>query len=531
MFNPMQFYEFGKSRGVASYLLEIGGVSSTINTAALLADKMLNYPSGTAFSPSNILNFTIVGANIQCFVNANYKIKDNAYANNLSITYYNDYGSCIETGLQSFLVGSGVTMVLKKVYLKNAITIGLGCFTGNGFSSVEEIILPNAIQLANSCFANAESFKSIYIPRVTNIGDTVLSNDVFSFSNKGFKVYAKPSMSTINSGGVEGDLAYAINTLNASVIYVTNFTIPQPVTTLLTGTIYSTAIQLNFTAPTGSSNAIDYYECYADGIIKNNITASGQYITGLTANTSFQITIVAVDVFYNKSVVSNSVSTVTNNTSAFPLTNLVSYYKLDSNSIDSYGTNNGVGTAVAYGIGKVGNAAVFNGTSSKISSVSASFDIFGNSKFSYSFWVKPSAMPASNRFANLVTIQESNTAATRDKSIRLYQNGRVSFYGFDGAVKEAFSASALISINNWYLIIGVYDGTNLNLYLNNALVASISCSSTFNFTNPMLVLSQFASSGTDVYYNGMIDEFSFYNNELNIPQRELIYNNGNGITL
>lgn len=41
-------------------------------------------------------------------------------------------------------------------------------------------------------------------------------------------------------------------------------------------------------------------------------------------------------------------------------TNLVSYYKLDSNSNDSVGSNNGTDTSVSYVAGKIGNAGSYN---------------------------------------------------------------------------------------------------------------------------------------------------------------------------
>jgi hypothetical protein len=476
MFNPIQFYESGKSRGAASYLLEIGGVSSTINTAALLADKMLNYPSGTAFSPSNILNFTIVGANIQCFLNADYKIKDDAYLNNLSITYYNDYGSCIETGLQSFLVGGGFTMILKKVYLKNAITIGVACFSGNGFSSVEEIILPNAIQLGNGCFANAESFKIIYIPRATNIGDTVLYNDVFAFSNQGFKVYAEPSMVTINSGGVEGDLAYVINTLKGTVNYVDNFTLPNPVNTLLIGTIYGTAIQLNFTPPTGSTNAIDYYECYANGVFKNKITTSGQYIRGLTVNTTYQFTVIAVDVFYNKSLVSNLVSVSTASSLSYQ-DSIVAYYKFQDNTKDSFYSNDGNGTAIVYENGLVGKRAVFNGTTSKIVLNPSSSFSFNNANNDLPFSLAFILNQPSSKFATIFSKRDTApaeyqlTMSTSQKlTLELYSGGTT-------AVRFNTTSLDSVILNQNNIVCVTYDGSGLasgiKIYINNILSAQV----------------------------------------------------------
>ena len=80
-------------------------------------------------------------------------------------------------------------------------------------------------------------------------------------------------MQTINSGGVEGDLALFDSLGTNSVVYVTNFTPPNPVINLSAGTIYNTAVQLNFTPPT-SVNGVDFYEVYLNGEKSHLITTA-----------------------------------------------------------------------------------------------------------------------------------------------------------------------------------------------------------------------------------------------------------------
>ena len=48
--------------------------------------------------------------------------------------------------------------------------------------------------------------------------------------------------------------------------------------------------------------------------------------------------------------------------------NIVAYYKLDGNSNDSVGTNNGTDTAITYSVanGKINQGAGYNGSTSKI---------------------------------------------------------------------------------------------------------------------------------------------------------------------
>lgn len=67
--------------------------------------------------------------------------------------------------------------------------------------------------------------------------------------------------------------------------------------------------------------------------------------------------------------------------------NLISYYKLESNSNDSVGTLNGTDTSITYWGWKIWNGAIWNGTSSKITT--ASTTLFTGNDISISFWIKP----------------------------------------------------------------------------------------------------------------------------------------------
>jgi hypothetical protein len=149
-------------------------------------------------------------------------------------------------------------------------------------------------------------------------------------------LYVHPSLATNNAGAPDGDIAYAISQ-GAIVRYVTNFTAPSSITNLTAGFVYGTAIQLNFTAPTGNTNAIEFYECYVNGVYKNTITASGQYITGLSVNTTYTIELKPVDIFYNKST-SNLIA----------VTTTISYTDTDANAYISAATLTGLEQDSAY---------------------------------------------------------------------------------------------------------------------------------------------------------------------------------------
>src|SRR5918911_70792 len=77
-------------------------------------------------------------------------------------------------------------------------------------------------------------------------------------------------------------------------------------------------------------------------------------------------------------------------TGATLTTSLVSYWKLDGNSSDFYGSNSGSDTNMSYTTGKVGNAASFNGSSSVIT-VSDNASLNFTTAISFATWVKKGA--------------------------------------------------------------------------------------------------------------------------------------------
>lgn len=278
---------------------EIGGVASTISTPALLATKL-------GIDVSRITNFTIVGSDVKCKITGSYAMGLNSFENDSNTTYFDDIdGLVTNASYRSFRAIDIVSSTkLFRVLLKNATTIDTQSF-----------------QYRSNCI--------IYIPSATSlVSDPLLGTN-------GSIIYCNPYLATNNGGSPDSSIVSAISS-GATVRYVTNFTAPNPVTTLAAGTVYNTVIQLNFTPPS-STNAIDYYECYANGILKNRITASGQYITGLTPSTSYNITLKAVDIFYNKSVVSNTITQST--TSSLTDADATAYTTASSNSAYQYAIN------------------------------------------------------------------------------------------------------------------------------------------------------------------------------------------------
>ena len=360
----MQFYEFGKSRGV-TYVnnVFIGGVSSVINTATLLAEKLEYYPSGLAFYETDIHNFEIVGSDIKCAIVVDYKTRGLTYAFGNGQSTTNLITSFIDNG--NYCKDIGESTFRNCINFTNFIAKGIVNLTGSyifrGCTSLNMLIeFPNCISISNAPFYsdNNEPF-SLYLPYCLTYGTTVLDNSVFYLYKLSNNIYANLTMQTINGGAEEGDLAYA-RARGVNISYIQNYTVPNAVTDLAVATVYATAIKLDWTAPT-STNTIDYYEIYVNGVLNSISYVLVGYVVGLTNLQTYDFTIVAVDIYYNKSLVSNTVTQQINGTDVIPYTDIISEYKIDRNGLDTAGVNNGVTSNITYDKGLVGYSGKFNG--------------------------------------------------------------------------------------------------------------------------------------------------------------------------
>ena len=294
-----KFY-FGKQKAkVNTY---IGGIGGTINTPALLASRL-------GIDENRIKLFKVTGVDVECAViGGGYTMPANCWQNNTSITYWED-SVCTYTELNPFRYATGLAYCI----MKAVVTVSLGSsHIFEGCNSLKKILLPECTRFGGYYMLNSVPFTYFYGPKmITAFGDSVGNNVCFNINGTGVLIL-NPALQTCNSGQPDGDLQIAV-TRGYSVRYVANFTPPNPVTNLSTGTIYNTAIQLNFTPPT-SVNGVDFYEVYINGerFSTREIKNSGGFITGLTPSTNYNIRIVAVDMFYNKSELSNTVNVSTN---------------------------------------------------------------------------------------------------------------------------------------------------------------------------------------------------------------------------
>ena len=466
----------------------IGGVASTLYTPGLLAAKL-------GIDVSRIANFSVVGSDIKCRITG--EIYNLLFQNDTNITYYKDTDNLVKSLSTNY---ASSTTKLLKIEFNGVTSIGTNI---TNTCKVTEIILPNCIS-TGPLYSSTNSVKNLYIPRVTNLAGTSGQDDPQSINIMATDgiIYANPILATNNAGSPDGDLSYVINA-GIAVRYVTNFTIPNPVTTLTTGIIYNSWIQLNFTPPS-ATNTIDYYEVYVNGFFSNKIYASGEYARGLSPSTSYNITIYAMDIFYNKSLVSNNVIESTNTTNVpYAFSNIVSYYKMGNNVVDSIESNYSVPTRITYVAGLNGQRAVFNGSNSKINCSNISYLQLTNG--SVGCVLKASSSGSSYR--GIVVKQNAYGL--------FLNNGVLVLYDWTAGAERNTGVNINDGLNHVLTLTfqsGVTNGTKVYIDGNLVLTTTITV---LNQNVPLVIGA--GGVGTQ-FINAQIDEVTIWNKELNATE-------------
>jgi hypothetical protein len=312
-----KFY-FGKQKfKVNTY---IGGIGGTINTPTLLATEL-------GISENRIKLFKITGLDIECsIIGGSYVITGIFSFSNIPITYfYDELGLCVGATNGRMFENVSSNPFLYFPNLNPSVEFGRN-------SSIGEINLSNATSINSFFTKNAISVKRFIVPRVINMGSSALNDNIHSYIVSKSTWYVNPFLQTNNAGAEDGDIVYARNQ-GATIRYVTNFNTPNKILDLSVGQVYNAAIQLNFTPP-NSTNAIDFYEVYLNNSIVPfaEIKNSGDMIAGLAPSTNYNIKIVAVDMFYNKSASSNSINITTSNRVATDI-DAINYINASANTL------------------------------------------------------------------------------------------------------------------------------------------------------------------------------------------------------
>ena len=225
------------------------------------------------------------------------------------------------------------------------------------------------------------------------------------------------------------------------------------------------------------------------------------------------------------------VYTCTTDTVDYPTTN-VAYYKLDNTAEDETGTYDGTATNVNYTFGRFGQAAVFNGSSSKIDT-SLSLDTNNVGGGSISLWFNTSQTTPTQILIGSQTAQNSGSYGTSillGPSTGASASESISVWDYNGGTTSAFyteGGSDFYQDGNWHHLVITSTSSTKNIYIDGvsqtiSYTGSGSASANLKFTD-IQIGATLGYTGTN-YFDGKLDQVRIFSSVLTSTQVESLYN-------
>jgi hypothetical protein len=212
----------------------------------------------------------------------------------------------------------------------------------------------------------------------------------------------------------------------------------------------------------------------------------------------------------------SSYTNIATTTTGNALNDRVALWRLDGNSNDSVGTNNGSDTNVTYSTsnGVINEGAAFNGSKIDIGNI-----ISGSPNISASAWVKTTAM---------------GTQRVIDQVDSLNGHGQWSLYLNDGV--PAFyterggqgggvvSANVAVNDGNWHQVGVSQSGTTYTFYVDGVQMNSVTQGDLISYESDVTAAIGYNRRGGSEYFNGDIDEVGVWNATLSASDFATLYN-------
>lgn len=200
--------------------------------------------------------------------------------------------------------------------------------------------------------------------------------------------------------------------------------------------------------------------------------------------------------------------------------NLQNYYRLEGNSTDVKGGKNGTDTNIAYGdsYGKFGQGALFNGSTSKITT---SLWTSATTNITVGCWVNPSSISQIGSFIHNGTSSNgwgmciAGATETGGNHVGLLRGGA----GYSD-LGEAFP-----SANQWYFVVLTRGATTWKAYVNGVQTANTATGNPNTPTTNTTV----GIIGSSYPFSGNIDDIYFFNRELSATEVLNLYNKVLGV--
>jgi hypothetical protein len=211
-------------------------------------------------------------------------------------------------------------------------------------------------------------------------------------------------------------------------------------------------------------------------------------------------------------------------------TGLISYYKMEGNSTDFYGSYNGTDTHVTYSnqTGSISKAAVFDGTTGGSGAQINLGSLLGASQttvsisgiFSIAAWN-----------TSYIGIFQSNSGS--QSGIQLFVNNSSSGSGghlcgrvLSGSV--TFDTGLTPSLNTPYFFVVTYNGSTLQVVINGTTYSE---NHSGTLANGTFLLGYFGGGASNSNLQGWIDEVGIWNRVLTTTEISDLYNGGAGQTM
>jgi len=200
----------------------------------------------------------------------------------------------------------------------------------------------------------------------------------------------------------------------------------------------------------------------------------------------------------------------------------VSYWKFEGNANDEKGVNNGTLTGNA-GIGidsEKGNILSLDGNGDYVGVAdSSSLDI--GDQISLSVWVKLNSYSSWSKL--IIKPYQADADPWELYTIDLGGNGNTPRFiltdGIPGGNSAILVHNSTISLNQWYHIVGTYNGNTANLYINGNFVTNQSANFDIGINNTSLGIGGFGT----YCVNGLMDDVMIYNRALTAAEVSDIY--------
>jgi hypothetical protein len=185
--------------------------------------------------------------------------------------------------------------------------------------------------------------------------------------------------------------------------------------------------------------------------------------------------------------------------------------------------NDGTGHNIIYGVpGISGTALGFNGQDAYVSaSNDQSLKITG--PLTLEAWVNFSSLGETSNFNGIVAKwchSDQGGTGWGYGLFKLQNTNRIAFVtasSVGGGYADAYSNS-VPTLQEWYHVVGTYDGTTMLLYINGELQTKTETQSGIYDNDEPITIGSFEVNKTDFWFNGTIDEVAIYNRALSADE-------------